>query len=71
MSEALGRVVDFGFGDLQSNRIEALVYPDNAASLKLLERHGFVREGLQGRHGKTPSAPVLCLRSANLSHCTM
>lgn len=46
MSEALQRIVDFGFGDMELNRIEAMVYPENTASLRLLERHGFVREGL-------------------------
>lgn len=46
MSEAIQRVLEFGFGDMDLNRIEAMVYPENAASLKLLERHGFVREGL-------------------------
>jgi len=46
MSEAFERVVEFGFGDMDLNRIEAVVHPENAASLKLLERHGFVREGL-------------------------
>ena len=46
MSEAFQRVVEYGFSDMDLNRIEAMVYPDNVASLKLLERHGFVREGL-------------------------
>ncbi len=46
MSEAIKRIVEFGFDEMDLNRIEAMVYPENAASLKLLERHGFVREGL-------------------------
>ncbi|MBL8093246.1 MAG: GNAT family N-acetyltransferase [Anaerolineales bacterium] len=46
MSEAFERIIAFGFGDMDLNRIEAIVHPENAASLKLLERHGFVREGL-------------------------
>lgn len=46
MSEALRRVLEFGFGEMDLNRIEAIVYTENTASLKLLERHGFVREGL-------------------------
>ena len=46
MSEAFERVIAFGFGDLELNRIEAMVYTENVASLKLLERHGFLREGL-------------------------
>lgn len=46
MSEALDRVVEFGFTEMDLNRIEAVVHPENAASLRLLERHGFSREGL-------------------------
>ena len=30
MSEALERLVEFGFGEMDLNRIEAMVYPENA-----------------------------------------
>ncbi|HJP29410.1 MAG TPA: GNAT family protein [Candidatus Latescibacteria bacterium] len=46
MSEALGRVLDFGFEQLEINRVEAVVFRDNAASCGLLEGLGFTREGL-------------------------
>jgi len=35
-----------GFEQMGLNRIEALVYPENAASLRVLERRGFPQEGL-------------------------
>ncbi|MDX1555612.1 MAG: GNAT family N-acetyltransferase [Xanthomonadales bacterium] len=44
-SEALGRVIDYCFEDLDMVRLEADADPENHASLKLLERHGFEREG--------------------------
>lgn len=46
MSEAARAVVDCGFEWLQLHRIEAEIDPRNTASAKLLERLGFVREGL-------------------------
>lgn len=46
MSEALRAVLDFGFGPLGRTRIQATVAPGNAASAALLEKHGFVCEGL-------------------------
>jgi RimJ/RimL family protein N-acetyltransferase len=44
-SEALQRMIDHCFVDLGFARLEADVDPENAGSLKLLERHGFEREG--------------------------
>lgn len=44
--EAAGRLLDFAFGPLGLHRIEADVDPRNVHSLRLLERLGFVREGL-------------------------
>jgi RimJ/RimL family protein N-acetyltransferase len=44
--EALRRVLDFAFDDLDLARIEADVDPRNDASIRLLERLGFQREGL-------------------------
>lgn len=45
MREALGALLDFGFGELNLHRLEADVDPRNAASLRILERLGFRREG--------------------------
>nr|WP_246505754.1 GNAT family N-acetyltransferase [Coralloluteibacterium stylophorae] len=44
-TEAVAAALDHGFGALGLHRIEADVDPGNAASLRLLERLGFVREG--------------------------
>lgn len=44
--DALECVARHAFADLGVKRLWADVDPDNAASLRLFERHGFVREGL-------------------------
>ncbi|MCP3979621.1 MAG: GNAT family N-acetyltransferase [bacterium] len=46
MSEALRLLLDYAFGTLGLRRIEADIDPRNAASIRLVERLGFVREGL-------------------------
>ena len=46
MGEAVEAVAAFGFAALHLHRIEARLHPDNAASARLLARHGFEREGL-------------------------
>lgn len=46
MGEAVAAAIDFAFTRLDLARIEADVDPENAASLRLLARLGFVREGL-------------------------
>jgi RimJ/RimL family protein N-acetyltransferase len=46
MSEAVRAVVECAFDVLQLRRIEAEIHPANEASARLLERLGFVREGL-------------------------
>lgn len=45
MSEAIGAVLDFGFDTLGLHRIEADVDPEHDASLALLDKFGFAREG--------------------------
>ncbi|MFN8113996.1 MAG: GNAT family protein [Solirubrobacterales bacterium] len=45
MTEALGLVLDEAFGRLGLHRIEANIQPGNAASIALVRRLGFVREG--------------------------
>lgn len=45
MQEALNATLDFAFGVLDMRRIEADVDPRNAASIRMLERLGFQREG--------------------------
>jgi len=43
---SLAALIDYAFGSLRLRRLEADVDPGNAASLRILERMGFVREGL-------------------------
>lgn len=45
MQEAMTAVLAYGFSVMKLHSIEANVNPANAASIKLLERNGFVREG--------------------------
>jgi len=45
MHEALQCVLEHGFGALRLHSVQAICDPRNAASVRLLERCGFVREG--------------------------
>jgi len=46
MTSAVRAVAPFAFGALNLHRLEAACIPTNAASMRLLEKCGFVREGL-------------------------
>jgi RimJ/RimL family protein N-acetyltransferase len=46
ISEALPALIDQAFGPMGLNRLEADIDPANAASKRVLERHGFTFEGL-------------------------
>ncbi len=46
MFEALTLLIDFSFTTLNLHRLEAGVMPSNRASSKVLEKCGFIREGL-------------------------
>lgn len=50
MPEAVSAVLGFGFGPLGANKIEARVDPGNAASIRLMDKLGFVQEGLLRQH---------------------
>lgn len=45
-TKALKVICDFGFNELHLHRIEAGVMPSNIASQRVLEKNGFVKEGL-------------------------
>ena len=46
MTETVGSIVDFTFNTINVNRIEASVATQNYASLKVLEKLGFIKEGI-------------------------
>lgn len=50
MSEAIAAVIDYGFRQMELNRIEAMVGTANEASLKIMNKAGFTREGLMRSH---------------------
>lgn len=45
MTEAVRQVCRIAFAELDLVRITGLVYADNAASRRVLEKNGFVQEG--------------------------
>lgn len=50
MTSAVSAVAPFVFDSLELHRIEAACIPGNIASVRLLERTGFTREGLARRY---------------------
>ena len=47
MSEAVRALIPYAFDVLRLHRLEAATQPSNAASMRVLERNGFVKEGLR------------------------
>ncbi|MFV8828593.1 GNAT family N-acetyltransferase [Alkalihalobacterium sp. APHAB7] len=45
-SEAIEAVIKYGFDHLNLQRIQALIEPPNISSQKLVEKKGFIKEGL-------------------------
>lgn len=50
MTEALKTIIDYGFNKMKLHRIEALVDPENIASIKLLKKFDFFKEGVLKEH---------------------
>ncbi|WP_293798440.1 GNAT family protein [uncultured Bosea sp.] len=48
--EAVTAMLDFCFGELGLHRLQAFIHPENQASLRLIEKLGFRREGLLRDH---------------------
>jgi [ribosomal protein S5]-alanine N-acetyltransferase len=44
VSEAIARVVKYGFEDMKLHSIEAIIDPDNVASARVLEKNNFTKE---------------------------
>ncbi len=51
LSAIMPTLLDFGFRRLALHRLEAMVTPGNDRSCRLLERHGFIREGVMAGYG--------------------
>lgn len=51
MNEALPLIIQWGLKEMQLNRIEAQIHPQNKPSIKLIERLGFKNEGLMHEAG--------------------
>lgn len=56
MEEALMEVIDYAFKTLKLHRIEANIMPNNEASIKLVEKLNFKREGLAPKYLKINGA---------------
>ncbi len=56
MTEAMEAVIDYGFGPMNLNRVEAFVSPDNAPSIALMKRFQFQNEGLFRQHFNSTGA---------------
>jgi len=52
MHEATSEILEYGFEVMELNRVIAEIHPDNAASLHVAQRLGFVFEGLQREAGR-------------------
>lgn len=52
MTEAVELVLRFAFKELKLHRVEANVQPENAASIAVLQRCGFTREGFSRKYLK-------------------
>ena len=50
MSEALKFVIPFGFNQLNLIRMEACISPENKASLSIIQKFKFQKEGLLRQH---------------------
>lgn len=50
MTEALTSIIDFWFGKMNALRLQAIVNPLNTASLKVLKKLGFEKEGMMKKY---------------------
>ena len=50
MTEAISAILDYGFNSMDLNRIEACIGPSNTASLSLIRKYGFTKEGYLRQH---------------------
>ena len=50
MSEAIVPIIDYGFMQMELNRIEAFIGPENTASINLIKKLNFIKEGQLREH---------------------
>ncbi len=50
MSEAVRKIIEYGFSTMNLNRIEACVGPENKASLSVIKKNNFTKEGYLRKH---------------------
>lgn len=50
MSEAITKILEYGFEHLKLNRIEAIIDPSNKPSIRVAEKMGFKQEALLKEH---------------------
>lgn len=50
MSEAVEKIIEYGFSNMNLHRMEALVGTENIPSLKLMEKFNFTQEGILKQH---------------------
>ncbi|RYY41415.1 MAG: N-acetyltransferase [Chitinophagaceae bacterium] len=50
MGEAVSRVLEYGFKEMNLHRVEAMTAADNEASLRILRQNGFRHEGVLREH---------------------
>ena len=56
-SEAIKKIAEYGFNEMNLTRIGAIIYLENHASYKLLEKLGFLREGVLRKNMYQNGAP--------------
>ena len=49
-TEALARIIRFAFEDLQLHRVEANIMPRNLASIRVVQKLNFIREGMSEKY---------------------
>ena len=50
MTEAVEAVIEYGFSQLNLNRLEGIVGPENIPSLRIMEKFNFIKEGVLRQH---------------------
>lgn len=50
MKEAFPAILNFGFEQMNLNRMEAFIHPDNIPSQRLVLAHNFTKEGVLSQH---------------------